>query len=285
MVESPTYYHSLSPVLRSLKEFDMESFPLQEEVVYARPTELPGYLKEATFHTSIVCSIKKASTTKPEDAEEKDSSEPSEASEEYLSIASEECEEDLSIAKEECEEGWGDTSDEYEGEDLDSDSHSSDEKSRRSSSSYSSSELKEILPDPWLEEKMDANSSRKEGHEEYKSIDRHLFMPFHCEIDQSEIDGVDLNDEPEEMDFIHFVSSILAQNLEHIVDIEESLHGPKASTSIEPQDTPSQGKLGGRMNVEYFLETFSSKSESSLEASQCDALVHALKNKLAIVQG
>ena len=258
MVESPTYYHSLSPVLRSLKEFDMESFPLQEEVVYARPTELPGYLKEATFHTSIVCSIKKASTTKPEDAEEKDSSEPSEECEEDLSTASEECEEDLSIAKEECEEDWGDTLEENE-EDLDSESHSSDVKSRRWSSSYSSSELRKKLP----------------------AFIRHLFMPSHCEINQSEIDGVDHNDEPEEMDFTNFDS----KKMEHTVDTEESLNDPKASTSIEPQDTPSQRKLGGRMNVEDFLETFSSKSESSLEASQCDALVHALKNKLAIVQG
>ena len=48
MVESPTYYHSLSPVLRSLKQFDMESFPLQAEVIYARSArKLPDYLEEA----------------------------------------------------------------------------------------------------------------------------------------------------------------------------------------------------------------------------------------------
>ena len=48
MVESPTYYHSLSPVLRSLKEFDIENFPLQREVIYARSTSnLPDYLKQA----------------------------------------------------------------------------------------------------------------------------------------------------------------------------------------------------------------------------------------------
>ena len=48
MVESPTYYHSLSPVLRSLKEFDMENFPLQREIIYARETsDLPDYLKQA----------------------------------------------------------------------------------------------------------------------------------------------------------------------------------------------------------------------------------------------
>ena len=56
MVESPTYYHSLSPVLRSLKEFDMENFPLQQEVIYARnSSQLPDYLqKAATVDTSTI---------------------------------------------------------------------------------------------------------------------------------------------------------------------------------------------------------------------------------------
>ena len=64
MVESPTYYHSLSPVLRSLKEFDMENFPLQAEVIYGRSTEqLPDYLQRAeTLDTS---SIYKGSSSKP----------------------------------------------------------------------------------------------------------------------------------------------------------------------------------------------------------------------------
>ena len=48
MVESPTYYHSLSPVLRSLKEFDVENFPLQAEIVYANKTsQPPNYLQQA----------------------------------------------------------------------------------------------------------------------------------------------------------------------------------------------------------------------------------------------
>ena len=56
MVESPTYYHSLSLVIQSLKDFDMENFPLKEEIIYARPAlGLPDYLKKATFETSIVC--------------------------------------------------------------------------------------------------------------------------------------------------------------------------------------------------------------------------------------
>ena len=49
MVESPTYYHARNPVLQSLKRFDMENFPLQDEVVYSLPSpteELPEYLSE-----------------------------------------------------------------------------------------------------------------------------------------------------------------------------------------------------------------------------------------------
>ncbi|XP_028410574.1 NFX1-type zinc finger-containing protein 1-like [Dendronephthya gigantea] len=56
MVESPTYYHSLSPILRSLKEFDMENFPLQAEVVFADKTsQQPNYLQQAnTVDTSPI---------------------------------------------------------------------------------------------------------------------------------------------------------------------------------------------------------------------------------------
>ena len=56
MVESPTYYHSLNPVLRSLKEFDMENFPLQAEVIHATATaQLPDYLQQAeTLDTSPI---------------------------------------------------------------------------------------------------------------------------------------------------------------------------------------------------------------------------------------
>lgn len=60
MVESPTYYHSLSPVLRSLKEFDMENFPLKDEVVHSRSTsDLPEYLKQAnTVNTRSIYQLK-----------------------------------------------------------------------------------------------------------------------------------------------------------------------------------------------------------------------------------
>lgn len=245
MVESPTYYHSLSPVLRSLKEFDMENFPLQEEVVYAKPTELPDYLKEATFQTAIVCSSKKKSTAvqvkeeKPEAPEEKYFSAPSEASDEYSSNTSEASEEeDLGMKNLKPDEDWSD-----EESDM---SETNITLSRRRHNSDSSSEFGHSRPDFCLEEMMTTNSSREASDTECKSIDQYLFLDFQCEIDQSEIVGVDLE---------------------------------------EKQDIPSQAKLGGRMNVEHFLETFSSSSESSLEASQCDALVHALKNKLAIVQG
>ena len=284
MVESPTYYHSLSPVLRSLKEFDMENFPLQEEVVYAKPTELPDYLKEATFQTAIVCSSKKKTTAvqvkeeKPEAPEENYSSEPSEASDEYSSNTSEASEEeDLGMKNLKPDEDWSDEDWSDEESDM---PETNITLSRRRPNSDSSSEF--------MHSRTTTNSSREGGYKECKSIDQYLFLDFQCEIDQSEIVGVDLEEkEKRHMDF----TDLESKEMKHSLDIKESRinalssNCSKASTLTEPQDIPSQGKLGGRMNVEHFLETFSSSSESSLEASQCDALVHALKNKLAIVQG
>ena len=55
MVESPTYYHSLSPILRSLKEFDMENFPLKAEIVHGRSPAQPDYIQQAeTVNTSPI---------------------------------------------------------------------------------------------------------------------------------------------------------------------------------------------------------------------------------------
>ena len=58
MVESPTYYHALDPVLQSLKRFNMENFPLQDEIIHVLPSatqELPEYLSEAqSLDASIV---------------------------------------------------------------------------------------------------------------------------------------------------------------------------------------------------------------------------------------
>ena len=263
MVESPTYYHSLSPVLRSLKEFDMENFPLQEEVVYAKPTELPDYLKEATFQTAIVCSSKKKTTAvqvkeeKPEAPEENYFSEPSEASDEYSSNTSEASEEeDLGMKNLKPDEDWSD-----EESDM---SETNITLSRRRPNSDSSSEF--------MHSRTTTNSSREAGDKECKSIDQRKKRE---------------EKEKRHMDF----TGMESKEMKNSLDIKESRiyalssNCPKASTLTEPQDIPSQGKLGGRMNVEHFLETFSSSSESSLEASQCDALVHALKNKLAIVQG
>ena len=62
MVESPTYYHALNPVLQSLKRFNMEIFPLKDKIIYALPSpvqELPKYLREAkSLDASIVSTLK-----------------------------------------------------------------------------------------------------------------------------------------------------------------------------------------------------------------------------------
>ena len=57
MVESPTYFHALRPVLGSLKLFDIESFLLKQEIISPTPhqPELPYYLEdEPTLDTSAV---------------------------------------------------------------------------------------------------------------------------------------------------------------------------------------------------------------------------------------
>ena len=49
MVESPQYFHSIRPVLKSLQSFDMHSFPLQSEIVEAVPNDFyPEYIEEET---------------------------------------------------------------------------------------------------------------------------------------------------------------------------------------------------------------------------------------------
>ncbi|EDO34755.1 predicted protein, partial [Nematostella vectensis] len=56
MVESPTYFHALRPVLNSLQKFEMEDFPLKNEIVHAvSSSELPLYLNSAqTINTKAV---------------------------------------------------------------------------------------------------------------------------------------------------------------------------------------------------------------------------------------
>ena len=47
MAESPLYFHSIRPVLASLQNFNMEKFPLMQEVVQCQPLEnSPEYLSK-----------------------------------------------------------------------------------------------------------------------------------------------------------------------------------------------------------------------------------------------
>ena len=208
MVESPTYYHSLSPVLRSLKELDMENFPLQAEVIYAKPAqELPGYLKGATFETSIVCSSKNTSST----AEESQGDKPEGKNPSYTLETSdgEVFEESVTVSKQSNE-----------------------------------------------------SSNVDHKHSRWKVFLKMFGRTTSSKAERSE-------DDKESSSNVHNMA------------VESSC----AKISNEPHDTPSEERLGGRMNVERFFESFNSSSESSLEASQCKALVHAVKNRLAVIQG
>jgi hypothetical protein len=186
----------------------MENFPLQAEVIYAKPAqELPGYLKDATFKTSIVCSSKNTSSLAEESQgdkpEGKNSSNTLETSEEEV------FEESVTVSK-------------------------------QSNESFNADQT-ESTWDMLVKMIRRTTSSKAELSEDDKESSSNV----------------------------------------HDMAVEPSC----AKISNESHDTASEERLGRRMNVERFLESFNSSSESSLEASQCKALVHALKNRLAVIQG
>ena len=235
MVESPTYYHSLSPILRSLKEFDVEDFALQPEIIYARPSrEMPSYLIGATCRTSIVCSTKKtANTISEERKDEPEERIPTEERNSYGESPAEESPAEESPAEE--------------------------------------SPAEESPAEESTEEESSEEESSEEESSEGEDLDSPLNYSFNDEARPSEDCPVTFHKLVEE----HFPECSSQCNVE--------ADQPSAETSNE--DTGSHEKLGKRMVVERFVEIFNSSSESSLEASQCEALTHALKNKLAIIQG
>ena len=271
MVESPTYYHSLSPVLRSLKEFDMENFPLQAEVIYAQPAvEFPGYLKDATFEASIICSSQTTGTAKEtqEDkpGEVKDSSNISEASDrENL--------QDMKVN--DCVSPGNNMTIENSSKLVGTcDSTINAECSLREKLTLKTQSIKHML----------------EFCNLLTKIGKRINIPFY--INPSNIESALPDDKSvEQMDTdgilensLHSKSSL---KTEQSVKINEPantgtflVHPPSASTSSEQGETDSEENSGRRMNVECFFEIF-----NSLETSQRDALVHALTNKLAVIQG
>ena len=249
MVESPTYYHSLSPVLQSLKEFDMENFPLKEEIIYARPAlGLPGYLKKATFETSIVCPPAVSDNSASTCTEKGPKDEPEKG--ELLEISGQQSHRKTEV------------NDSISPEDAMSVDVSGAPVEKTSSSTTCNEKISNEC------------SSKDELNPEMRNIKsvRKCFLRALNVIlgkCKNQSDGKQRNDNPvEQMD-----TDDTSVN---------SLHSNSLSINTE---SDLQGELGGRMKVERFLETFNSCSESSLEASQRTALIHVLKNKLAIVQG
>ena len=327
MVESPTYYHSLSPVLRSLKEFDMENFPLQAEIIYAKPSmKLPDYLKEATFRTAIVCPRKTTASTGVEgekddstlgECEEEDVEESEDLDEQSLcasagidfsSISGFDEETNFGVGLEESkEEGTKESEEESpeEGEEEDyysseeseeeegpeegeeEDCYSSDESEEEEGTEegdeedcYSSDESEE---EEGTEETCSNNSEAYEEQEEFYALDEHeVDGTFSCGVEQMDNDFI-----PQDI-----LEATFSSKAEGSDDIKEPIStatltddNSSARNPSEPQEKSSKKKLGHRMEVEQFLELFNSSSDSYLEASQCEALVHALKNRLAVIQG
>jgi hypothetical protein len=328
MVESPTYYHSLSPVLRRLKEFDMENFPLQAEVIYAKPAqEFPGYLKDATFSASIICSSQTTGTAKEtqrdKPGEVKDSSNISEASDR-------ENPQDMKVN--DCVSPGNNIDDFSEFDDFsDSVDHSSDKDSSNildaserenllemkvndcvspgnnmddfsefedsCDSVDDSSEFVEICDSTinaecCLRQTLTLKTENVKPVPEFcnlknigKRINNHFYinpsniesaLPDDKSVEQMDTDGILENK-------LHSKSSL---KKEQSVKINKPanmgtflVHPPSASTSSEAE-TGSEKNCERRINVKRFREIV-----NSLEASQRKAFIHALKNKLAVIQG
>ena len=252
MVESPTYYHSRSPILRSLKEFDMENFPLQKEIIYVSPThELPEYLKKATFDTTIVCLPKTTSIAKeaPGDAPDarKDGGNTTEACEKgsILEMKATECiPSDNAMCIADSKEIV-----------IPPSQFPCDEKN-------SNGLLFEVLNSKPVPE-VDIESTN---------------LAQQIRINQSNVKEAILSDTSvEQMD-----TDSISENNSHFKSLSKA---EQCTDTNKSKKSNSQKTHEERMGVEQFLEIFNSSSESSLEASQCDALIHALKNKLAVIQG
>ena len=267
MIESRTHYLSLSPILRNLKKFDMENFPLQAEIVYAKSTqEMPNYLKDVMFQTRRVC----PPMTKSGEAEtEKDKSE-----------ATKELSNNLA-------------------------SEVSDFKEQKAMDALPFSAS--IFP-PWitdasrtkirnvlLKKKANSKPEEYEFHEENeKPDDCTVTTQFKSGIKPNKVDTTFLSNTcGDQMDTDPILENPLhtklLSNTEVCPDIEESTSivtsstSPSiAGTSRDAHNLPTQKRHSKRTNVKWFLE---STSKSLLEVSQREALVHALENRLAVIQG
>ena len=275
MVESPTYYNSLSPILQSLKKFDMANFPLQAEVLYAKSEEpvkeIPSYLKEATFQTAVVCL--RANT----DTAEKTEKDKPEATIELSNNVH--------------------TSHVFDFKEQNAnDMHphlSSIASPRRTDASMTTA--RNFLP----KKKENVKPTVNEVYEGKKYPDDcTVTEQFECGIEAGKVDDTFVNNTCEDqMDTdpiseksLHIISSPkteLCQDMEESTNINTLPTSPSvARTSRRVQNPSTKENLGKRMNVERFLEEIrNSTSKSLLEESQCEALVHALESKLAIIQG
>ena len=271
MVESPTYYHAMSPILRSLKKFDMETFPLQTEILYAKPAQkIPSYLEDATLQTAIVCI---PVNTNLADEIEKDKPQ---ATEELSNNAKTNV--------------------------LDF-----QEEKAMDTPLFPASNLSPWITDApmttirklSLEEKIKPKPVGNEVYEENKhSDDCAAIQHFNGAIEANKVDCAILNNICEDqMDIdpileksLHSLSSSkteLCPGTDESTKMDTLLTNPSVAKTLRNVQNPrSKEKLGERMNVSRFLENIRNPtSKSFLEESQCEALVHALESRLAVIQG
>ena len=252
MVESPTYYRSLSPILKSLKEFDMENFPLQKEIVYTKASKkLPQYLREATFDTSVVF---QETSNRDDDSEGIYSNESSENSDDDNDDGSDIPSEYL--IKETCSKftpSWKNPID------NDSDVNYSNESSEDSDDNGS-----EILPEYTSDGTFSKSALSEESISEDDSNDIYW--------NESSVNR-DYDDDDSDAEI----------RPQYLIEANES---PKKINDDNDEITHgSEESLEGRMLVKNFLKIFKKSKNTSLENSQRRALVQALNNRIGVIQG
>ena len=314
MVESPTYYHSMSPILRSLKQFDMENFPLQAEVLYAKSPEdvvqeIPSYLKDATFHTAIVCLRGNSSnlaaetemdtpkTTKELINNVKTSKEqlamdtpllpasilPPSITDASMTTAEENKHPDYCTVTEHFKCG-------IEAMKVDSTELINNVKtSSKEQPAMDTPLLPASILQPCITDASMTTVYEENKHPDYCTVTEH----FKCGIEAMKVNSTFRNNTYEDQMDTDTMSSPETEMCSDIKDTAKIETLPITHcrpfiqrTSRKAQTLPLKERLGSTMNVKRFLEKIkSSTSESFLEESQCKALVHALESRLAVIQG
>lgn len=274
MVESPTYYFSLSPILKSLKDYDMENFPLKEEIVQSEAdNKLPEYLSTATMDISILFS------TEVQSQEIEMVSSPSVVHQSPTYTPSGPilvCPKELKV-----EENIGDQTKlpSVIASNSSSSETRSDEIHMLCSSSFD-------VQSPQKYFKVKENIKDETKHPRRMSVDTTncssirsvespmVCSPSFCNQSPTYASSKAILVSPKEF-------NVEVKREDHMEDHTEHSTSISSSSKTQSKEIPVANSF--LKKVKAFLET--NNSPCLLEESQAEALKHALGNKLAIIQG